>query len=60
LNIARSERAGLAQIEFREGRIEALPLGCGTADCVISNGARNASARYGVKSIAILATLTTD
>ena len=27
---------------------------------LISNGARNASARYGVKSIAILATLTTD
>lgn len=36
-----ADEAGLAQIEFREGRIEALPLGDGTADCVISNGVIN-------------------
>jgi ubiquinone/menaquinone biosynthesis C-methylase UbiE len=33
--------AGLAQVEFREARIEALPLADGSVDCVISNGVIN-------------------
>jgi arsenite methyltransferase len=33
--------AGLAQVEFREARIEALPLGDASVDCVISNGVIN-------------------
>ena len=36
-----ADEAGLTQVEFREGRIEALPLGDGTVDCVISNGVIN-------------------
>lgn len=36
-----ADEAGFAQVEFREGRIEALPLGDGTVDCVISNGVIN-------------------
>jgi arsenite methyltransferase len=36
-----ADEADLAQVEFREGRIEALPLGDGTVDCVISNGVVN-------------------
>ena len=32
---------GLAQVEFHEARIEALPLADGTIDCVISNGVIN-------------------
>jgi arsenite methyltransferase len=33
--------AGLAQVEFLEGRIEALPLADASVDCVISNGVIN-------------------
>jgi arsenite methyltransferase len=33
--------AGLTHVEFREGRIEALPLGDASVDCVISNGVIN-------------------
>jgi arsenite methyltransferase len=33
--------AGLAHVEFREGRIEALPLADASVDCVISNGVIN-------------------
>jgi len=33
--------AGLAHVEFREGRIEALPLPDASVDCVISNGVIN-------------------
>jgi arsenite methyltransferase len=33
--------AGLAQVEFRESRIEALPLADASVDCVISNGVIN-------------------
>jgi arsenite methyltransferase len=33
--------AGLAHVEFREGRIEALPLDDASVDCVISNGVIN-------------------
>jgi ubiquinone/menaquinone biosynthesis C-methylase UbiE len=33
--------AGLAHMEFREGRIEALPLADTSVDCVISNGVIN-------------------
>ena len=33
--------AGLAHIEFREARIEALPLADASVDCVISNGVIN-------------------
>jgi ubiquinone/menaquinone biosynthesis C-methylase UbiE len=33
--------AGLAQVEFREARIEALPLADASVDCVISNGVIN-------------------
>jgi arsenite methyltransferase len=33
--------AGLAQVEFREARIEALPLADACVDCVISNGVIN-------------------
>ena len=33
--------AGLTHVEFREGRIEALPLDDASADCVISNGVIN-------------------
>jgi arsenite methyltransferase len=36
-----AHEAGLAQVEFRDGRIDALPLGDGTVDCVISNGVIN-------------------
>ncbi len=36
-----AEEAGLAQVDFREGRIEALPLDDETVDCVISNGVIN-------------------
>jgi arsenite methyltransferase len=35
--------AGLEQVEFRQGRIESVPAGDGTADCVISNGVFNLS-----------------
>ena len=34
---------GFDQVEFREGRIEALPLDDASADCVISNGVINLS-----------------
>ena len=34
---------GFAQVEFREGRIEALPVDDASADCVISNGVINLS-----------------
>ena len=34
---------GFAQVEFREGRIEALPADDESADCVISNGVINLS-----------------
>lgn len=33
--------SGIATVEFREGRIEALPVPDSTADCVISNGVIN-------------------
>jgi ubiquinone/menaquinone biosynthesis C-methylase UbiE len=33
--------AGFAQVEFREARIEALPLADASVDCVISNGVIN-------------------
>jgi ubiquinone/menaquinone biosynthesis C-methylase UbiE len=33
--------AGLAHVEFREGRVEALPLADASVDCVISNGVIN-------------------
>ena len=33
--------AGLAHAEFRPGLIEEIPLGDGTADCIISNGVIN-------------------
>ncbi len=33
--------AGLQQVEFREGRIDALPVDDATFDCVISNGVIN-------------------
>jgi arsenite methyltransferase len=36
--------AGLTSVEFREGRIEALPAADGEFDCVISNGVINLSA----------------
>ena len=36
-----AEAAGLTQVEFREGRIEALPLPDASVDCVISNGVIN-------------------
>lgn len=36
--------AGLSQVEFREGRIETIPAGGETFDCVISNGVINLSA----------------
>lgn len=35
--------AGLRHVEFREGRIESLPVDDGTFDCVISNGVINLS-----------------
>lgn len=34
-------RAGLPHVEFRESRIEALPRGDASIDCVISNGVIN-------------------
>lgn len=37
--------AGLPQVEFREGRMEELPIPDGTADAVISNGVVNLSFR---------------
>jgi arsenite methyltransferase len=36
-----AENEGLAHVEFREGRIEALPLDDASVDCVISNGVIN-------------------
>ena len=36
-----AEAAGLTQVEFREGRIEKLPLPDAAVDCVISNGVIN-------------------
>ncbi|WP_020388744.1 methyltransferase domain-containing protein [Kribbella catacumbae] len=43
--LARARRlaaaAGLDQVEFREGRIESLPCGDQTVDCVVSNGVIN-------------------
>lgn len=43
--LARARRlaaaAGLDQVEFREGRIESLPCGDETVDCVVSNGVIN-------------------
>jgi arsenite methyltransferase len=38
---ALAEEHGVAQVEFREGRIERLPLPDGSIDCVISNGVTN-------------------
>lgn len=38
---AAAAEAGLAQLEFREGRAESLPLADGSVDVVISNGAIN-------------------
>jgi arsenite methyltransferase len=38
-----AEEAGFAQVEFREGYIEDLPVEDGTVDCVISNGVINLS-----------------
>jgi arsenite methyltransferase len=35
--------SGFAQVEFREGRIERLPVADESADCVISNGVLNLS-----------------
>jgi arsenite methyltransferase len=34
-------RSGLDHVEFREGRIEELPIESGSVDCVISNGVIN-------------------
>ncbi|MGH9251052.1 MAG: methyltransferase domain-containing protein [Acidimicrobiales bacterium] len=36
-----AESAGFSQVEFLEGRIEALPLPDASVDCVISNGVIN-------------------
>ena len=36
-----AESAGISQVEFLEGRIEALPLPDASVDCVISNGVIN-------------------
>jgi arsenite methyltransferase len=36
-----ADRAGATHVEFREGRIEALPLPDAAADCVVSNGVIN-------------------
>lgn len=36
-----AEQAGTTQVEFREGRIEQLPLPDGETDCVVSNGVIN-------------------
>jgi arsenite methyltransferase len=36
-----AENAGIAQVEFREGRIEKLPADEESVDCVISNGVIN-------------------
>jgi arsenite methyltransferase len=45
--VARARRfaaaAGLDQVEFYEGRIESIPAGDGSVDCVISNGVVNLS-----------------
>jgi arsenite methyltransferase len=38
-----AEEAGFAQVEFREGYIEDVPVEDGTVDCVISNGVINLS-----------------
>ena len=38
-----AQGAFLAHVEFREGRIESLPVDDGTFDCVISNGVINLS-----------------
>jgi ubiquinone/menaquinone biosynthesis C-methylase UbiE len=38
---ALARAAGFAQVEFRPGFIEQIPLGPGEADCVISNGVIN-------------------
>jgi ubiquinone/menaquinone biosynthesis C-methylase UbiE len=40
---ARSLPAGTGRVEFREGRIESLPLDDESVDCVISNGVINLS-----------------
>jgi SAM-dependent methyltransferase len=37
-------RAGFAQVEYRKGYIEELPIESGSVDCVISNGVINLSA----------------
>jgi ubiquinone/menaquinone biosynthesis C-methylase UbiE len=36
-----AHHGGFAQVDFREARIEALPFGNGSVDCVISNGVIN-------------------
>lgn len=36
-----AEEAGFGQVELREGRIESLPVGDESCDCVISNGVIN-------------------
>jgi arsenite methyltransferase len=36
-----AEQSGTTQVEFREGRIEQLPLRDGETDCVVSNGVIN-------------------
>ena len=53
---------GYSQVEFREGRIERLPAEAESFEQIrdnpyefISDRARNASAKYGVKSISLLA-----
>jgi arsenite methyltransferase len=38
-----ADEAGFAQVEFREGHIEDVPVEDGTVDCVISNGVINLS-----------------
>jgi SAM-dependent methyltransferase len=38
-----ADEAGFAQVEFREGYIEDIPVDDGTVDCVISNGVINLS-----------------
>lgn len=44
LTKARRLAGGLAHVEFREGRIEQLPVDDASVDCVISNGVINLSA----------------
>ena len=38
-----ADESGFSQVEFREGRIEALPAADGSVDCAISNGVINLS-----------------